>query len=66
MKNDAEQFLPLGQAKPKPAPEAKPEWTATNTVGVEVDRDGKLRTSIPENELASGIPCPFVFSTAAR
>lgn len=48
MRDDAEQFLPLGPKVDKPKPEPKPEWQKTDRPGIERNTiDGKLRNTAP-------------------
>lgn len=44
----------------KPAPEPAPQWRPTGTPGIEQDSEGRLRTSIPENEACNAAP-PFPY-----
>lgn len=49
---DRERFVPLGSPIRSPAPPAKPDWKQVPGAapGVEADRDGRLRTNIPQND----------------
>lgn len=42
MRDDREQFGPLGQKVEKPA-QPKPEWVKTDTPGIERNQQGQLR-----------------------
>jgi hypothetical protein len=49
---DSERFQPFGEkVERKPAEPAEPEWKQVEGArkGVEVNKDGKLRTNIKEN-----------------
>lgn len=43
-------FKPLGSPIRKESAEKKEEWTKTETPGIEVNSEGKLRTNVPEWE----------------
>lgn len=50
--DDHERFQPLGAPIRKPAVPAQPEWRQKPGAapGVQEDRNGRLRTNIPEND----------------
>lgn len=50
MKDDREQFPPLGPPKERPKPEPVPEWRPTGTPGIERNRHGQLRHVPPETK----------------
>ena len=47
MRNDSEQFQPLGQKIEKPAAQPAPEWKPTGTPGIERNSQGQLRNVRP-------------------
>ena len=56
---DTDDAQPLGPAKPRDTPKPAPRETEVRP-GIIRDKDGKLRTSIPENESANIVP-PFPY-----
>lgn len=49
---EREQFKPLGSPIPRAKPAPEPEWRQKPGAakGVQEDRNGRLRTNIPEND----------------
>lgn len=60
MRNDQEQFAPLGPAIPKPAPEPAPEWRPSGgTPGFEINAQGQLR-HVPPKPPPVALPGPYL------